>query len=71
MLTGRELEFLVSLSASWWQLYACELARLFKAEDTPCGARHDARSTASPANCLPSRQTGRGTIVSFNKTRSA
>jgi hypothetical protein len=46
ILTGRELEFLGSLSASWRRLYWNELARLLKEDHNPRDARHEARSIA-------------------------
>jgi hypothetical protein len=39
--TGRELEFLTSLSTSWKLLYWNELARLLKEDDSACDARHE------------------------------
>jgi hypothetical protein len=47
ILTGRELEFLGSLSASWSRLYWNELARLLKEDHNPRDARHEARSPQS------------------------
>jgi hypothetical protein len=44
ILTGRELEFLTSLSASWSRLYRTELARLLQKNDDRCEARFDAHS---------------------------
>ena len=44
--TGRELEFLASLSTSWRRLYWNELARLLKEDDNPSDARHEAHSIA-------------------------
>jgi hypothetical protein len=34
--TGRELEFLASLNASWRRLYWSELVRLLKDDDVGC-----------------------------------
>jgi hypothetical protein len=47
--TGRELEFLASLSTSWRRLYWNELARLLKEDDNPSDARHEAHSIAPPS----------------------
>ncbi len=44
LLTGRELEFLASLNASWSRLYYKELARLLHKDDDRCDARHGTRS---------------------------
>jgi len=47
ILTGRELEFLSSLSTSWKRLYWNELARLLKEDDGGCDARHEPHSAAA------------------------
>jgi hypothetical protein len=44
ILTGRELEFLSSLDASWSRLYRTELARLLQKDDDRCDARRAALS---------------------------
>jgi len=41
ILTGRELEFLASLSTSWRKLYGNELARLLKEDHVRCDGRHE------------------------------
>jgi hypothetical protein len=47
ILTGRELEFLTSLSTSWKLLYWNELARLLKEDDGSGEARHEPHSVAT------------------------
>ena len=47
--TGRELEFLASLTTSWRRLYWNELARLLKEDDNPRDARPEAHPIAPPS----------------------
>jgi hypothetical protein len=56
--TGRELEFLSSLNASWSRLYYNELARLLHKDDDRCDVRHDTRSIIR-ISAAPFRQSRR------------
>jgi len=66
LLTGHELEFLVSLHTRWSRLYCNELARLLKEHDTRCDGRHEidsiirisaAPSLRSPQNSAHATKT--------------
>jgi hypothetical protein len=49
ILTGRELEFLSSLDASWSRLYRTELARLLQTDDDRCEALSIIRTSVVPS----------------------
>jgi len=65
ILTGRELEFLVSLKTSWKRLYCNELARLLNEAATPCEA--EAGSIAYPRHPEVRRASSRlgGQVLLF------
>jgi hypothetical protein len=66
ILTGRELEFLSSLDASWSRLYRTELARLLQTDDDRCEARREALSIIR-TSVVPSWRSLRNSV---NATKS-
>ena len=63
ILTGRELEFLLSLRTSWKRLYCNELARLLREDDSRCDARHEVHCIAPAIRTLHSDLAGQ--ILAF------